>query len=169
MWSSGGVNTYARHCKSLTVRYLLFCYCVLSCVWNCAVSVFAIQIKVFKPSFSSLSARWKNTSGKSLSAMVTPLTTRYTRTWWRIFLPKRMRTKTASYPPESLLTNTMNFSLVFFCAAIWCKHSLVLPDPLLASTMWSHATCITGEKKHSWVLLCRTDFSIIMIADYKNV
>lgn len=42
--------------------------------------------------------------------MVTLPTTLYTRTWWRISSPKRMRTKTASYPQESLRTNTMNFN-----------------------------------------------------------
>lgn len=42
--------------------------------------------------------------------MVTLPTTLYTRTWWRISSPKRMRTKTASYPQESLRTNMMNFN-----------------------------------------------------------
>ena len=41
--------------------------------------------------------------------MATLPTTLYTRTWWRTSLPKRTRTKTASYRPVSLLTNTMNF------------------------------------------------------------
>lgn len=62
------------------------------------------------------STRWRNTWGRSLSVMATLPTTLCMRTWWRIFLPKRMRTKTASYPPESSLTSTMNFK-VSLCAA----------------------------------------------------
>lgn len=97
------------------------------------------------------STRWRNTWGRSLSVMATLPTTLCMRTWWRIFLPKRMRTKTASYPPESSLTSTMNFK-VSLCAAahsgslsvlflsvhgcntlvfgIYCKRALRLPEPL---------------------------------------
>lgn len=98
------------------------------------------------------STRWRNTWGRSLSVMATLPTTLCMRTWWRIFLPKRMRTKTASYPPESSLTSTMNFkvslcaaahsgslSVLFFLSVhgcntlvfgIYCKRALRLPEPL---------------------------------------
>lgn len=69
----------------------------------------------------SLLARWKNTWGRSLNVTATLPTTPCTRTWWKIFLPKKIRTKMASYPPESLLTSTMNFKATS-CAA---SHSLI--------------------------------------------
>lgn len=73
----------------------------------------------------SHSTRWKSTWGKSLSVMATLPTTLYMRTWWRISLPKRMRTKTASYPPESLLTSTMNFKVSLVPQLThWLTHSL---------------------------------------------
>lgn len=89
-------------------------------------------------------ARWKSTWRRSLSAMVTLPTTLYTRTWWRISSPKRMRTKTASYPQESLRTNTMNFDsahavrqsfFYFMVEILWSfvvqrKHSLRLPESI---------------------------------------
>lgn len=63
--------------------------------------------------------------------MATLPTTPYTRTWWKIFLPKKMRTKMVSYPPESLLTNTMNFNATC-CPA---THSLL---PVSVYLWWKY-------------------------------
>lgn len=112
-----------------SLYFIHICVCVSIC------SSFFFHLK---HSFSlmrySHSTRWKNTWGKSLSVMATLPTTLYTRTWRRISLPKKMRTKMVSYPPESLLTNMMNFK-VSFCAM---THSLTHSSSLFISSWWKY-------------------------------
>lgn len=65
-------------------------------------------IWTFFSALTSAAFRWNCTWRRSLSVMATLPTTPYTRTWWKIFLPKKTRTKMVSYLPGSLPTNTMN-------------------------------------------------------------
>lgn len=93
--------------------------------------------------FSSF--RWKRTWGKSSSATATLPTTRYTRTWPRTYLPRRTRTRTASFPPESSRTNTTSCDV----AGVHCKDSRVrwnvlfkwrVPEQFVKLGGWSFLT-----------------------------
>lgn len=103
---------------------------------------FIINILSLQSYFSSFcltltpSTRWRNTWGKSLSVTATLPTTLYMRTWWRISLSKKMRTKMASFPPESSLTNMMNFKV-----SSGPRHSLMQSSSLFISSWLKYFWC----------------------------